>query len=1583
MLTAAAATELIADVKTLDQLRALIAQIDLTSSGKVTILYSGFSGIAQDEGSPLLRGVDLVHSMINANEDIRVVDKTEVAKFLNIREYDPAHNHALVDFLKRYFGDSPSDPNSKSAAFLYGEVVDGVRRPNGVWDDVSARFVNETVGEIRTLTGGASAGRSFAQTEVPQILLSQTITAVDGIPIEQLRLMGPEKAFKAISAQSEVLSAKLKVGVDQLGKPVVQDGFLQVDARNFFASTPGISAIPPADGVPMRSMADFIPVNRLQSHKEGLEELRNLRNNYLEQLNALPEPEHQLQRLAILKNLDRLGMAAEVVDLALVAYQAKAAYEHGDTATAKSLLLEWAASAACGYLAGELASLAFAPLASAGPAGVALLTALSVSAGIAGSSYGDDLARWMQDLLRTWNDSLQDHFRDITFQPPGSPLILDLDGDGVETISRSTSDIHFDHNGDGLAERTGWVSADDALLVLDLDHDGQISNGSELFGNNAIGVDGARAAHGFSALAVYDSSHDGWISADDTAWKELRLWIDADSDAIADPGELRGLTEMGVQALSLNYATSQFYDLQGNQHRQNGQYLTAAGGIRAMTDVWFSLDTVRTLMVHPQIVNAEIAALPDLDCIGGLLSLHQAMARDTSGALAAVVRAWVAASSAQRQDMLDDLIYKWAGVDRNAVVDSSMSSVDGRQLALFYKVTGRHQLEDHGYIGTLLPVQIQDFYRCFRDQVELSLAGQADLLPMLKQINVVWSNQTQTPHLDAAPLARWLGQAMATGMDRDKLVLASKYLRNFWPSQPLATLHDAILTVAMREPAAVRTALFTLTVATSFLAGSGQDNIRGLSTDDLLQGNDGDDRLLSFGGQDILWGGPGADSLYGGLGDDRYVFDRGDGADLIGCDYDVRAKKNNVLLLGPAILPSDIKVTAARDGNDVVLQLAESDDKIVIEEFFADDQDSVDKCEVQTIQFANGTIWHEPDLRRLLPQATAGDDLLRGSIAADQIRGGAGQDRIYGGDGDDELQGDAGQDTLDGGAGSDRFVFARGWGQDLIYNTDNSLLSRDIVVFDRGILPAEIELTRAGLNLVFTLLGSKDRITAVDFFVADGRGANSWDGVSFADGTFWDADLIRSLVLIGRKTAQTLIGYATSDQIYAGAGNDMLLGMDGDDLLCGEAGDDWLAGYSGADSLSGGKGNDEYFYLRGDGSDVILADFDKSPAKRNRLSFGYSVKAEDAVLSMVGTDLLITFRTMTEAADQILVQDYCRDGDPKNAYNPIQEIRFDSGGVWSAATIPSRISNAVFGSEGADVLVGLDGNEWMSGLEGADTLVASLGDDWLSGGAGVDTLSFSNLIDSIQVNLQIVTAQNTGAAGVDTILSIENLIGGAGDDLLTGGLGANDLYGGPGNDLLDGGAGDDLLSGGTNGELGDTAFYGNAASAVRVDLSLDTAQRTGGAGVDRLTGIENLLGSRFADRLTGSDGANRIEGGDGNDIIRGGLGRDWLVGGRGSDRFVYGSLDEVGANVGARDVIADLGLGDRIDLGLIDANPLRPNNQSFVFIGASAFAAIGQLRYTTRDGIGFLEGNAVGDLAPDFALELLGAPELLVSSLIL
>lgn len=186
-----------------------------------------------------------------------------------------------------------------------------------------------------------------------------------------------------------------------------------------------------------------------------------------------------------------------------------------------------------------------------------------------------------------------------------------------------------------------------------------------------------------------------------------------------------------------------------------------------------------------------------------------------------------------------------------------------------------------------------------------------------------------------------------------------------------------------------------------------------------------------------------------------------------------------------------------------------------------------------------------------------------------------------------------------------------------------------------------------------------------------------------------------------------------------------------------------------------------------------------------------------------------------------------------------------------------------------------------NGGEGNDFLQGTYANDVLAGGAGNDTASFvtaySTTATGVTVDLnQQGTAQNTGAAGTDTLTGIENLIGSQYNDTLTGDAGANVIEGGLGNDTLAGGAGDD------------TASYAGASAGVTVSLALQgTAQNTGITGIDTLTGFQNLLGSAFGDSLTGDAAENVLTGGAGDDTLNPGANAagtvDLLDGGNGSD----------------------------------------------------------------------------------------------------
>ncbi len=167
-----------------------------------------------------------------------------------------------------------------------------------------------------------------------------------------------------------------------------------------------------------------------------------------------------------------------------------------------------------------------------------------------------------------------------------TPLVLDLKGDGIQTLSQSAG-VNFDLTDSGKSSVVGWVAPSDGLLVEDLNNDGQINNGSELFGSGTNLADGTKAVDGFQALSQLDSNHDGVVDAKDTQFSKLSVWVDANSDGVTDAGELKSLTDLGVQSLNLAATTSTTMD-NGNLIGLVSSYTTTDGQTKELADVWLA-----------------------------------------------------------------------------------------------------------------------------------------------------------------------------------------------------------------------------------------------------------------------------------------------------------------------------------------------------------------------------------------------------------------------------------------------------------------------------------------------------------------------------------------------------------------------------------------------------------------------------------------------------------------------------------------------------------------------------------------------------------------------------------------------------------------------------------------------------------------------------------------------------------------------------------------------------------------------------------------------------------------------------------
>jgi Ca2+-binding RTX toxin-like protein len=307
----------------------------------------------------------------------------------------------------------------------------------------------------------------------------------------------------------------------------------------------------------------------------------------------------------------------------------------------------------------------------------------------------------------------------------------------------------------------------------------------------------------------------------------------------------------------------------------------------------------------------------------------------------------------------------------------------------------------------------------------------------------------------------------------------------------------------------------------------------------------------------------------------------------------------------------------------------------------------------------------------------------------------------------------------------------------------------------------------------------------------------------------------------------------------------------------------------------------------------------------------YTLLAEGDIISNAARQITGQVASLTLVAASL--SDFGQNG-------PQLEITDADVEVYRASRLPLSLfvtgNDTITGSALADSIVGLTGNDYLDGRRGRDVLHGGAGSDTLIGGANdSDTLYGDSgndvyfvddgrhvvveaagegrdvLVASVSFRLgatseveELQAKKGTARIHLTGSNTDNQIFGNEASNLLRGLSGEDTIVAGAGNDTVEGGRGADELF----GQAGyDRLSYAGSSTTVIVDLG-DGQGYAGDALGDLMVGFEEVLGSRYADRITGDDFANRLIGAVGDDRLLGGGGNDTLVGGRGDDTMIGG-----------------------------------------------------------------------------------------------
>ncbi|MBE9591120.1 putative Ig domain-containing protein [Moraxella sp. K127] len=1004
------------------------------------------------------------------------------------------------------------------------------------------------------------------------------------------------------------------------------------------------------------------------------------------------------------------------------------------------------------------------------------------------------------------------------------PIILDLDGNGVGTASKfGYHGAMFDHDGDGVATATGWVDKSDGLLVRDVNGDGKINDGSELFGDNTRLDNGELATSGMEALADLDDNGDGVIDANDKAFAQLKVWQDKNGDGISSDDELMSLAELGIEKIDLNNKETVNKEVDGGIIKEQATFIKTDGSIHTLADVNFDADSIHTRHLNKVELSDEVKALPGVYGMGRLADIQQAAMK--SDELADILGKYASATSRTAQKaMLDKLMTAWAKTDpsyqdsdilimKQQNIRWTQSSQDDKN-AVEVLLRPNEALPAHithytppttandelkakvKFIDAIMGISptkhlyeinrsqtkiFEDKYNEVKDRLYHNLLNQTILKPYLEAIDV-YTN----------------GKEMVMDFGKFESMLLSKYQTH--PLEALEDLKDLIkLNGGVLEVGGYEKAFALLQEWRDEL--SDKHNLKEYvdkmfadfdiahadksKLNNIISLDDKDDKTYNANasndiiiinaktgktvhgghGDDVIVSGVGDDYLSGGDGRNTYVFSKNWGKDFVHYD-NTGDGYDKLVFTGGNHADFDFyrqnSNLIVKSGDNQLTLLGVMDAHSTKEVYFKFDDKIILLTEILKEPIQN------------LPVSQS-DIYINGWRGSDILNGNANNNQLFGFDGHDVLIGGTGNDILTGGAGIDSYHFSLGDGIDTIIEEDYSKEASHIV-FDDVVSDKIGQVIFNGNDLVIHY-GDDDKIILKSYL---NNSNNAKLSIGFADDSVWyHEDLMSKVVFVGGDTHDVITGTLDNHlNIIKGlSGNDTLRGnLHAINHIYGGHGSDTIYGGSNHDIIHGGDDNDT---LHGNGGNDML----------------HGNLGNDFLYGGEGNDIL--------------------EGDAGH--------------------------DTLYGDEGDDILIGGDGNDWLEGGAGADTLIGGLGDDtyivdefdtYLEEGkdleGGYDTIHIASDFDLSSNNFEAATLLGDGDFSVigdefDNIITANggnnHLTGGLGNDTIHGNAGDDMIYGNEGNDTLDGGDGDDYLDGGTGI---DEMIGGNGNDYYILDNEFDT-----------------------------------------------------------------------------------------------------------------------------------------------------------------